>query len=446
VLARAEDIASDDTIWIGAMFPTHGPMVPQFVESFRAVDLARRDFLEVSGGIPAGKAGASPRPIGVVQCDDSIDPLRAARHLVDDVGVPAVIGFARSKEVVDLALSVFNPRGVIAFAANTAPMLSSIPRPPGEARLVWRVSYTGPMHAAASAPLVHAIEEQLRASHVLGAGEPMRVLFDRAANTAGIGASDAIVSSLRYNDKTVAENGERAFREVPVPDLADRDGDTGAARVVAEIVAFRPHVVLDIAAGASMLALAEESWPRGERFRPRYIYQGALSYPEFTAAVARDPSLARRLFGIDTAVDTPAVAKFVLRHNEVFEPKVTALEADDAPYDAFYTLAYLIVALGDAPVDGASLARAIPRLKGGAPIDVGPAGIYAAVAALGRGENIDLRGTATSLDFDETTGDAPARFAAFCFRADPAGKLAPAESGFFFDSQTGMVTGEPRCP
>ena len=121
------------------------------------------------------------------------------------------------------------------------------------------------------------------------------------------------------------------------------------------------------------------------------------------------------------------------------------LDADDAPYDAVYTFAYLVAALGDAPVDGPSLARAIPRLAGGVPIDVGPAGIYAAVAALGRGENIDLRGTTTSLDFDQSTGDAPTRFAAFCFHADAAGKLAPGESGFFFDGRT-RASGELRCP
>jgi hypothetical protein len=445
VLARPEDLASDDTVWLGTMFPTHGPMVLDFVESIRAVELARRDFLEVSNGIPGSKPGGRARPIGLVRCDDSVDPLRAARHLADDVGVPAVIGFARSKEVVDLALAVFNPRGVIAFAANTAPMLSSIPRPPGEARLVWRVTYSGPMLAAATVPLVHVIEEQLRASRVLGPDEPMRLLFDRAANTAGIGASDAIVSSLRYNGKTVAENGERAFREVTVPDLVEEDGDTGVGRISSEIVAFRPHVVLDLAGGVSMLAPAEDGWPKTERFRPRYVFQGTLSERGFADAVVRTPSLARRLFGLDSSIDTPAVTKFVLRHNEVFEPKVNALEANDAPYDAFYTLAYLIVALGDAPIDGPSLARAIPRLKGGAPVDVGPAGIYAALAALGRGENIDLRGTVTSLDFDETTGDAPTRFAAFCFRADAAGKLAPGESGFFYDSRSG-ASGDPRCP
>jgi hypothetical protein len=301
------------------------------------------------------------------------------------------------------------------------------------------------MLTAAMAPLVGVIEKELRASHVLGPGEPMRVLLDRVANTTGIGVSDAVVSSLRINGKTVPENGQAVFREVIVPDLADLDGDTGSATVAAAIAAFRPHVVLDTAAGPELLGWVEEAWPHGERFRPRYVMQGALHDPLYAETVAREPSLARRLYGVDTSVDTSALTKFVMRHNEVFAEKVNPLDANGAPYDAVYTFAYLVAALGDAPIDGQSLARAIPRLKGGTPIDVGPAGIYAAVAALGRGENIDLRGTTTSLDFDETTGDAPTRFAAFCFRPDAAGKLTPVESGFFFDSRTGP-SGEPRCP
>ena len=446
VLARPEDVADDATIWVGAMFPTHGPMAPQFTESIRAVDLARRDFLEVANGLPSGRPGAAPRPLAVVQCDDSVDAARAARHLVDDVGVPAVIGFARSKEVVDLALSLFDPRGVMALAANTAPMLSNVPGLPGQPRMVWRVSYSSAILAGALTALVATVERQLRASHVLGPGEPMRVLLDRVANTTGIGVSDAVVAQLRYNRGTVAENGERTFREVIVPDLADMDGNTGGGRIAAEIAAFRPHVVIDTAGGPELVPAAEAAWPKTERFRPVYAMQGSLSDAEYAAAVARDPGLARRLFGVDTVVDTPAVAKFVLRHDEVYEPKIDALEANDAPYDAFYTFAYLVAALGDAPVDGPSLARAIPRIKTGTPVDVGPAGIYAAVAALGRGESIDLRGAATSLDFDEATGDAPARFAAFCFRMDAGGKLTQGESGFFYDSRARMAGGEPRCP
>jgi len=446
VMARPEDLADESTIWVGSMFPTHPPLGPDFVESVRSVDLARRDFLEVSNGLPSPRPGAPPRPIAVVQCDDGVDPPRAARHLVDDVGVPAIIGFARSKEVVDLALSLFNPRGVMALAANTAPMLSSIPGAPGQPRMVWRVTYSSPMLAGAMAAVVRRVEPQLRASHALAAAEPMRVLLVRVTNATGIGVSDSVVATLRYNGKTVAENGERGFREVAIPDLTELHGASASARVLAEIAAFHPHVVLDTAGGASLVAEIEAAWPAGGLARPVYVLQGTLSEPEYAQAIAHDAALARRLFGVDTATESAPATKYVLRHNEAFQPPINALEANDAPYDAFYAFAYLAAALGDAPIDGPSLARAIPHIVGGKPVDVGPAGIYAALAALGRGESLDLHGAATSLDFDPATGDASTRFAAFTFCPDAAGKLRPAEAAFTWESHAAEAAGELRCP
>jgi branched-chain amino acid transport system substrate-binding protein len=445
-MARPQDLADESTIWVGSMFPTHAPLAPDFVESVRSVDLARRDFLEVSNGLPSPRPGAPPRPIAVVQCDDGVDASRAARHLVDDVGVPAIIGFARSKEVVDLALSLFNPRGVMALAANTAPMLSSIPGAPGQPRMVWRVAYSSPMLAGAMAAVVRRVEVQLRASHAAAPAEPLRVLLVRVTNATGIGVSDAVVATLRFNGKSVAENGERAFREVAIPDLTELDGASPSARVLAEVAAFRPHVVLDTAAGAALVGEIEAAWPASERARPVYVLQGTLSEPEYAQAVAHDPTLARRVFGVDTDTQSPSATKYVLRRNEVFQPPIDALEANDAPYDAFYAFAYLAASLGDAPIDGPSLARAIPHIVGGTPVDVGPAGIYAALAALGRGETLDIHGAATSLDFDPVTGDASARFAAFTFCPDAGGKLRPAEAAFSWESRAPDAVGELRCP
>ena len=451
LMARPEDVGNEATIWIGAMFPTRGPMEPEFEGAVRAVDLARRDFIDVSNGLPPARSGGPVRPLAVLACDDGEDAPRAARHLLDDVGVPAVIGFARSKEVVDLAVDQFNPHGVLALAANTAPMISDIPRLPGQPRLVWRTTISGPVIARSMAAVVGmVIEPDLRRARVLRPDEPMRVALVRADNASGIGLSDALVSSLRYNDgKSVALNGDSAYREVVMADTAGRAGrvaaDDGA---VAQLRAFRPHVVLDAAGEfGSLVDGLEAAWPPIEHFRPRYLAQGTLSGTELATAIARSPELARRVFGVDTAIDTPAVAKFVLRYNQVFTPNITALEATDAPYDAFYLLAYAIAALGDSPIDGASLARAIPRLQGGeTPVDVGPGGIYAALAALERGERIDLRGTVTTLDFDDATGDAPATYAVFCFRSDASGHLAPAESGLSFDGKSGRPSGELRCP
>ena len=101
---------------------------------------------------------------------------------------------------------------------------------------------------------------------------------------------------------------------------------------------------------------------------------------------------------------TPTNAKFTMRYNEVFSPKVTMATSPASPYDAYYLLAYAAVAAGDGPLDGPSLSRAIPRLlPPGDPLDVGSTGIFTAAAALRAGKNVDLAGAYGRLDFDVAT-------------------------------------------
>ena len=74
--------------------------------------------------------------------------LRAAQHLVD-VGVPAVIGFYKSAEAIELTSSVFLPKRILAIASqNTNPLVTGVPHPPGVPRLVWRTTYNS--HSAAA--------------------------------------------------------------------------------------------------------------------------------------------------------------------------------------------------------------------------------------------------------------------------------------------------------
>ncbi len=449
VLAEPGDVGNDATIWIGAMFPLSGREASLFGSASRdSVELARRDFAEAVGCLPPAQPDGPRRPLAVVACDDVVDPRRVASHLVDDLRVPAIIGFHRSKEVADLAASHFNPHGVLALASNTAAMLRTIPHPQGQPRLVWRTTITTDMRVAPTAAfLSEVIEPALRATPgLLAPGEPIRVALPRVANATGLGEADDYVRTLRFNGKSVAENGE-SFRQVAFADYGDDKQQSDAvAGVVAELVHYLPHVVLSDMDEALVPEL-ERRWPATARFRPRYLASGVES-EAMVAFLRAHPELRTRLFNVDTLSSTAVLAKFVLRHNEVFSTKITAATATAAPYDAFYVAAYAATALGREPVTGPGLARAIARLRPpGEVVDVGPAGIYAALAALGVGKNIDLVGATTSLDFDPETGDAPADFAVFCVGPPRDGRPPElVESGLVFRARSARLEGKLSCP
>jgi branched-chain amino acid transport system substrate-binding protein len=375
-------------------------------------------------------------------CDDAREPEKVATHLVSELRVPAIIGFALSKEVADLAESHFNPNGVLALASNTSNILRNIPHQPGEPRLVWRTTTSSDMEVAPRAAILSDVVEPLiRATPgMLTAGAPLKLALVRIGNTSGQGLSDRFVAALRFNGKTVVENGE-SFREIVNTDYNDREAlHRDVARMAAEIVAFRPHVVI-VDCDEPLIPAVEEAWPKGERFRPLYL-GGRTTHPDMRAFVHDHPEVGKRIFDSDTLTSTPAVAKHVLRHNQVFEHKITAAAGHGATYDAFYLLAYAIAATADQPLTGRAIARSIPRLlPPGDPVDVGPGGIYDVFHALASGKNVDLAGTTTTLDFDLETGDATADFSVFC--ATPNG---PTESGMIFRGRTGKLEGTMRCP
>jgi serine/threonine-protein kinase len=450
VLASPGDVENDATIWVGAMFPQSGPDAAlDGLDAMRSVDLARRDFAELATGLPPARPGGPRRPLAVVACDDAPNAARAAAHLVD-LRVPAILGFARSKEVIDLADALFLPKGVMALAANTSSLLKSIPRLPGEPRLVWRVTSSTDMMVPPKAALVSDVfEPELRSvPGLLAPGEPIRVAVARVNNTSGLSQTDDLVSVLRFNGKSVAENGA-SFRVVGREDASDQAQlDRSLERAGEEIAAFRPHIVVDASVlSAPGIAALERSWPKGERFRPRYVL-GTLAVKPLDALVAAQPDLRRRILGVDMVATKPANVKLALHTSEVFGKQVSPQDVVGPPYDAFYTLAYAIAALGDAPVTGPALSRAVlDRLTPpGEPIEVGPAGIYPALHALASGQRIDLDGTATTLDFDPETGDASADFAVFCIGPGGHGDARDVmESGLVFSARTRRLTGSMRC-
>ncbi len=229
LLAEPGDAENDRTIWIGAMMPLSGPRAAMSgTMSMRAVELARRDFAQIAHGIPRIHGDAPPRPFAVISCDDDRDHARVAKHLVEQVGVAVVLGFGSSQEVIDLSTATFLPHRVfVAASLNMGALITSIPHPPGEPRLVWRtIASSKDIAVPTGRVLADLLEPRVRTATKLGASAPIRVALVRHPGAAGLSFADALVNNASLvahpwpgNVRELKNTVERALTLCEGPEL-----------------------------------------------------------------------------------------------------------------------------------------------------------------------------------------------------------------------------------
>jgi branched-chain amino acid transport system substrate-binding protein len=398
----------------------------------------------------ARAGGNALRPLALVACDDSVDASRATHHLVDDIGVPAIIGFRTSNEVIDLSTSTFIPRGVLTIAAlNTSPIITSLPRVAGQPRMVFRTTYSS---AEAAAPIGLLISEVLEPGiralpGAVAGGDGLRVALVTQDDPAGLGFADAVFRKLRFNGRSALENESR-YREIAYPFDTSDGKEPNIGQVAEKLLSFAPHVIIHFGADdvlERLLDLVERDWKR-PGFRPRYVKPTALT-PGLLGFVGKRPDRPRRFFSITSAPTNAPNARFVAHYSEVYGEDVMRTFSPNSSYDAFYVLAYSTYALGQEAVTGPALARTVGRLlPPGRSIDVGPNGIFDAVNALATGGHIDLNGATGRLDFDVDTGEAPVDLAILCVKQEADSVAASVESGLVYDATADALRGSMQCP
>ncbi len=447
-LAQPSDFTSDETVWLGALYPTTGGEGSTFAAEARALDLARLDFVNALGSSARGPGQTRARPIGVVLCDEGSDPVRAATHLAVDVEAPAVIGFRSARSALTVIPTVLLPRQITSFIAiSQAPELTRIPEPADQPRLIWRSTLDANVTAAPLAALVSdVLEPRLRAATGGVRSGPIRVALVRRSGTHDV--VDEEFRLLRFNGKSALENGDDfrqyVFEDTPHAGATPRDDP---------LVPSHPQLVFVAGGGfvSKVLLPLEERWGTGAASSPRPIYLANSGQfgPEVAAFEGKDATRRHRFFGVTNMSTRMPNAQLVLRYNLAFpDEPVTRTIAPQPSYDAFYILAYAALSLGDAPVTGPSLSRALARmLPPGRHVDVGPAGIFDAFAALRAGDHVDLSGALGELDFDPATGEAPVDYAIVCPGVDDRGAAGESvESGLVYDATNKKLTGTMRCP
>ncbi|MFI5298227.1 MAG: protein kinase [Polyangiales bacterium] len=451
VHAEPDDLKNDATLWVGAMYPTSDAGA-WTIHDLHALELARRDFARISNGLPRGDPAKGNRPLALITCNDQDQPKRAAKHLVEDLRVPVILGFGGSQELVELATSLFIPNDVLAISTiNTSPVLASIAQPAGRPRLVYRTVNNAATSAFAFARLVSdVVEPRYVADKIVSAPErPLRVLYVEWGGVASaLAFKDVVLSRLRFNGKSALENGAN-YRGVLLRHSADSPKALTPEQVAAVVLEMKPHVViwgLDPTAAGDFFATVESKWR--EPWRPTYLLTSALPTASIASVLGSNASLRKRMLAVFVQWTMPENHRFVLHYNESWTEQVTDAINPNTSYDALYLVAFAASTLGDLHPSGSDLSRAIARLlPPGERFAVGPGPIFDVFGALRAGKNVDLVGASGSLDLDLATGDTPMTHVVTCFDVDAHGVAVDnRESGVIYDPSTDRLVGHLDCP
>ncbi len=370
-----EEALDDDVILLGSIQPLTGDLsiLGPYLE--QAVELAIDEINDV-GGIYGAK-------FAVVSCDSGTNPVAAqaaAQHLVEVVGVPAVLGPFSSLIVIHAFNEVFREAGVAVVSAGAnSPVMASI----SAEGLIWSTSPPAARMAQAIAELL--IDNGYERIGVVNRRDPW-----------GSGMRDAMESRLCEVHPCTEES--YMAREYDVTDYV-----VSQSEALADLTRFDPEVVVAmtyIEDGLALLTAAGHT-PLNRFVTPDGLRDG------ITVELIPHQEILCRLLG--TSAEPPSgrvFNAFRIRYEARWGVDIVPYTSN--AYDATYMLAYALSAAmaGDGELTGESIAAAMARLSSGREIETGSGNWNIGVQALRSSESatIDYVGASGDVDFVEGTG------------------------------------------
>ena len=394
---RPADTAADDIVWLGSILATSPPFDTSIVPIENAVQLAVEDFNEVTT-LPGGKR------VGWIGCDSvgtSSIAVEAARHLVETVGVEAIVGPTFSAPTIDVAreVTISNEAFLISPTASS-PTITDL----DDGGLVWRTINSDVYQASALADRLAALDPV-----------PERVLVLAKNDAYGQG----ITQSMSPRVKELLPDVRQATLLYPDPvGFASNEQLLSAyGAVIAEgfphqadtVVLVGTNEVRDLT--LFYLAVRDDQNPVPPL--PRFLYaHGGVPVMESTVeAVSAGfrPSLMQALEGVSPIIqDTDNFQAYNIRYKIRFMDQ-DALTASSLGYDAAMVTLLSMLSIEQGPVTGVGIAQGMTRLVDhDAPIvdfSDGLSFIETVAEALAAGQNVDLQGVSGALDFDLLTGE-----------------------------------------
>lgn len=432
------DYLNDAAIVVGAIEAEDGDGDDAIA---RAAVLAADELHGSASAIVPVSSGKGPRPLVVLGCKRT-DAVAAAKHLVGDLRVPAIVGPNTGEDVVAVTQQVSAKGGTLLM---TPKALTSTISNLADDGLTWRIVPSDAQRAKLVIEEVNALESLLASTRGL---TTVKLGIVHPTNALGTSAYGAVSGKLIVNGRFLSDPQNAA--NVSIDPHAPGDGAAAASIAAKYAGTFRPDIVFVTAAEqiTSFIVPLEDALTAARVVnRPYYVLTEAAKTDALLGAIGTSlpADIRRRIRGVGVRPDAASAevtsafsAAYAARYGQA--PGGSVLPAAALAYDATYAITYAIAAAGDDVPTGASVAKGLRALGVGDAKPVGPASIASVMAALTAHTPVSLRGTFSQLLWDES-GDIAAGTAEVWCVGTSGGATAFGSSGLTMDVATQVVGG-----
>jgi len=411
----------NNLVFVGTILPTGGLFEQLILPLQNAAQLAFDDF-NAATSLQGGRA------VGWIGCDDTLGVTqseRAARHLVEQVGVPALIGPAFSESSKQVAENVTIPNGVFQISSATASVLSLLE----DDNLYWRIMPTDLFQVNAfidrTATLQPARLLVLYKDDAYGQG-----LYNDMLSGLVDGLPTTTIKFLSYDDPTMFGGDINALLASYGGVLGDALDEEGIAQTEDSYDNPSDHytdiLILGSSEAEALIISYLGIWAQSYRSfadLPRItlsnaavpimaqVVQNIGVTPGTEPLLPLKPLLFTKLEGIAPNVfDEDNFVAFNIRYRIAFMDQ-DALTTASLAYDS--VMAPLLAAStipADQPITGAGIAAGMPALNDstGMPLSFGGSGldfVLTARNALVSGRTLDVQGVSGALDWENDNGE-----------------------------------------
>jgi ABC-type branched-subunit amino acid transport system substrate-binding protein len=452
VMGTPAEYANDNAVVVGYMSLTAGnPLAPVGSGGVNAVELARSDFVKAFGGLPPAVTDGPVRPLVVVACNEVPDPLRPARHLVETLKVPALIGPIVAPSALSVVQQVTIPNDVL----NISPTAATIAIAKLDDRgLVWRTDAADAYIIRTMSLAVAEFEKRLRGGEapVVTGEDGLKVAYFHRGDILSATAEQAFLETLTFNGKVASANlGLGTYRVFDYGDFVDPTATAAKTKqAIDDVIAYRPHVIVQLGVGEMVTNLdqIEKLWPADAPYRPNHVLYGTAFGGNWQTVVGTNEPLRQRILGAIPLADPKNEDNIVIgvksRYDSIYKNDMNAVWsiASQASYDAMYLFSFAAMAAGDKPLTGPNLVEGMKKIAPPGTLINGsnPLTILDAAAELRAGKNINYHGALGNILFDAAGEFAPP-IIVWCVGADNRGR----PTGWVLDKQTGVLEGQNTC-